>query len=567
MTTQRTSVLIVGGGLTGLSSALFLAWHGVDCVLVERHPDLLAHPRLRGITARTVELYRPMGLEPAIRARTFANSAQFRWVPVRAETLAGEHTPVIEGDEEGAGDDGGAAGQAGQSGQPDQGGDRGDAAGTPEPPDVSPCLDAPIDQDQLETVVRDRALALGADLRYATELTSFEQDDDGVTARLTDRRSGRTTSVRADYLIAADGASGTIRERLGVETDGPGVLFHTVTALIDADLTPALRGREISIAYLDRPRPGTVLFSHDQDARRWVFGTGYSPESESPADFTDERVADLVRAASGLPDLQVTLRTQIPGTDLKVLGLPIGGRVARRYRVGRVFLAGDAAHIMPPTGGLGGNTGVQDAHNLAWKLAAVLAGTAGPDLLDTYHDERHAVGLLTMRQALARFGARMIPGVSDDPIIEHSALVFGYQYRSAAIAGGAADTAPVSPRQLSGAPGTRAPHVWMRREGDDTSTIDLYGRNFVVLAGPDGAAWIEQAHRASDRLGVRIAAHRPDADLTAYGIGSSGAVLVRPDGFVAWRATEAPEAPRDNGHPGELTEVLRRLLRREQPAT
>jgi putative polyketide hydroxylase len=219
-------------------------------------------------------------------------------------------------------------------------------------------------------------------------LASFEPDEDGVTAVLKDRRTGAEAVVRADYLVAADGYHSPVRQRLGIGTDGPGPFFYTMSLMIDADLRPALRGRAVSIAYLQRPYPGTVLMAHDQVGLRWVFGTGYDPDHESLDAYTDERCVELVRAAAGLPDVAVTVRPQIPGTDLKVLGFPIGAEVARQYRHDRVFLVGDAAHIVAPTGGLGANTGIQDAHNLAWKLAAVVRGQSGPALLDTYDAER-----------------------------------------------------------------------------------------------------------------------------------------------------------------------------------
>ena len=230
-----------------------------------------------------------------------------------------------------------------------------------------------------------------------------------------DRRTGAEQTVRADYLVAADGWDSPIRQQLGIGLDGPGPFFHVVTALVDADLRPALRGRRVNIAYLQQPRPGTILMAHDEAGQRWVFGTGFSPQyGESLADFPEERVVDMVREAAGLPDVSVSLRPQIPGTDLKMLGFAIGAQVAQQYRVGRIFLVGDAAHIVPPTGGLGANTGIQDAHNLAWKLAAVVKGEAGPALLDTYHDERRPVGLLTMEQALARWGSRIGEGADEE---------------------------------------------------------------------------------------------------------------------------------------------------------
>jgi putative polyketide hydroxylase len=525
-------------GVTGLSSAAFLARQGVRCLLVERHPDLLVHPRARGLTPRTVELYRQIGLQAAIEKAGYASGDRFEWVPVRAETLAdGTYTAPeepVEDDESGL---------------------------------ASPCTFAPIDQDKLEILLRARSEELGAEVRFSTELRSFEQDDTGVAALLEDRRTGAESRLRTDYLIAADGYDSPVRRALGVDAEGPGPLFHTITAIVEADLRPALRGRRVSIAYLQQPRPFTILMAHDDDGRRWVFGTGYSPTEESLDEFTEARVAEMVRAAAGLPDLKVSLRPQIPGTNLEVLGFPIGAQVARQYRVNRVFLVGDAAHVVPPTGGLGANTGIQDAHNLAWKLSAVLAGRARPSLLATYQDERRPVGLLTMQQALARFGTRMTSQQSD-PLIPYSALVFGYGYRSSAVVGAEQDATPLPPRELTAQPGTRAPHRTVTLEGRTLSTLDLYGRKFVLLAAEQGAAWISAAQHVTQRLNVPMDAYRFGEDLTeaegasAHGLGADGAVLVRPDGFVAWRSATLSDGSGGGDPAAELERALRAVLGR-----
>jgi putative polyketide hydroxylase len=521
---ETVPVLIVGGGLTGLSTALFLAWHGVQPLLVERHADLLIHPRARGFTQRTVELIRQVSLEPAIRAAGFAGGDDFRWIAVQAETLAGEHEPAVEAEE----------GEEMRS--------------------ISPAPFAPIDQDKLEAILRRKADELGADIRFSTELVSLDQDDTGITAVVKDRGTGAEQIVRADYVVAADGWDSPIRQRLGIDLDGPGPFFHVVTALVDADLRPALHGRRVNIAYLQQPRPGTILMAHDEAGQRWVFGTGFSPRyGESLADFPEERVIDMVREAAGLPDVSVSLRPPIPGTDLKMLGFAIGAQVAQRYRAERIFLVGDAAHIVPPTGGLGANTGIQDAHNLAWKLAAVLQGEAGSALLDTYHDERRPVGLLTMEQALARWGSRVGEGAEKQTttLMDYAAVVFGYRYQSAAVLDAPADPRPALPiTELTGQPGTRAPHIWLTRDGQRLSTIDLFGRDYVLLTGPEGGAWVDAARSVT---GTRIGVHRigGDSDLAdlegrwseAYGVTTSGAVLVRPDGFVAWRNTDMSDDP------------------------
>jgi putative polyketide hydroxylase len=486
-----------------------------------------------------VELFRQVGLEPAIRAASFAGGDDFRWIAVRADTLAGEHEPASEGEE----------GEEMRA--------------------LSPAPFGSIDQDKLERLIRTRAAELGADFRFSTELVSFDDDDTGVTAVLKDRRTGAERRVRADYLVAADGWDSPIRERLGIGLDGPGPFFHIMTALITADLRPALRGRRVSIAYLQQPRPGTILMAHDEAGQRWVFGTGYDPSRESRTDYPEERVIELVREAAGVPQVVVSLRPQIPGTDLKVLSFVIGAQVAQQYRDGRVFLVGDAAHIVPPSGGFGANTGIQDAHNLAWKLAAVVRGEAGPALLETYHDERRPVGLLTMEQALARWGSRIGEGTDGEgqALLDYAAVAFGYRYRSAAIVDAPADDRPaLAPAELTGQPGTRAPHVWLVRGGEQVSTIDLFGRGHVLLTDSEGGAWVEAARSLT---GTAVEAYRiggdgdfvdPDGRWAAtYGVTNGGAVLVRPDGFVAWRA-ERPVADPAR----ELSTVLSELLAREQ---
>ncbi|HEY9378316.1 MAG TPA: FAD-dependent oxidoreductase, partial [Jiangellaceae bacterium] len=191
---MRTSVLVVGGGVVGLTSALFLAKHGVACTLVERHPDLLIHPRSRGLSPRTMEVYRQASLEKPILDAAYGG-AGFRWTPVQANTLSDDDYVSPNEPHE---DDGSAA---------------------------SPCSFGPIDQDKLEILVRDRARELGADLRFHTELTSFAQDNDGVTGAIRHRGNSTTDTVRADYLIAADGFPSPIRHSLGIEVDGPGPLF------------------------------------------------------------------------------------------------------------------------------------------------------------------------------------------------------------------------------------------------------------------------------------------------------------------------------------------------------
>lgn len=236
---------------------------------------------------------------------------------------------------------------------------------------------------------------------------------------------------------------------------------------------------------------------------------------------------------------------------------------------GPVFLVGDAAHVMPPMGGFGGNTGVQDTHNLAWKLALVLKGIAGPELLATYNSERQPVGELAMQQAYARYVLRVVPERGREgmqPIVADLNMEIGYGYRSPAIISEPGNEAPLhgDPHRAKGMPGTRAPHIWLERAGQPLSSFDLFTKNFCVLAAADGGAWCEAARAAAAELGLPLDTHHVDHGalhdprrrfVEAYGLSAAGAVLVRPDGFVAWRAADTGSA-----NTTAMREVLASLL-------
>lgn len=533
---RQAPVIIVGGGVTGLSAALFLARLGVPPVLVERHPSTAIMPQARAFNPRSMEIYRALGLEAEIRARV----SMLATLPemIGADTLTGAERFRV------------------------------DLLDQVRPPaSLSPTDWGMIDQDELERILRASAERSGADVRFGTELVSVDSDRDGVQAVVRELDSGAEHRILADYLVAADGHRANIRQRLGIGADGPGVLIEGVNFIFDADLGAAMRGRRFLLAYLDRPVPGTTLVPM-REPGRWMLAVPYHPEiGERLADVTEQRCAELARLAVGDPDLKVTLVPPVPGWSRTIADVRIGGWVAHRFRAGRIFLAGDAAHVVPPTGSYGANTGIADAHNLAWKLAAVVKGKASPALLDTYEPERRPVAEVTLETAMRHLQGRHQGTDEDVTSVDDLTMIFGYRYDSPAVLAEApAPQPPVEdPRHPTGRPGLRAPHVWLERAGTRMSTLDLCTGAFTLLVGPAGGEWVAAAPVAAASLGIELAValigvelHDPDEQfLAAYGITKTGASLVRPDGFVAWRASSLPPRPE-----AELRQVLTQLLAR-----
>jgi putative polyketide hydroxylase len=403
-------------------------------------------------------------------------------------------------------------------------------------------------------------------------MSALEPDGDGVVATL--RAGGRETRVRARYAIAADGARGRIREMLGIPMHGTAALYRSINVLFRADLTPWVANRPAALYFIEQPGLQATFLTIN-GVNRWGFLINSLPVTASVEPYTPERCAAIVRQAVGVPDLEVEI--------LGVAPWVAAAQVAEHYRRGSVFLAGDAAHHMPPTGGFGLNTGVQDVHNLVWKLAAVLHGWAGPALLDSYEDERLPYGRAITQQSLAN-AISMGRGHARDGSHEEAAdvrarpeylnelgMIFGASYESAAVVpdGTPAPAVknPITDYVPVARPGHRAPHVWLERNGTRLSTLDLFGRNIVVLAGPKGLAWRDSARRVAAELGVPLDAFAvgPFRDVEApagrwteaYELGPDGAVIVRPDGHVAWRVRSLA---RDPGV--ELERVLQSTLSR-----
>jgi 2-polyprenyl-6-methoxyphenol hydroxylase-like FAD-dependent oxidoreductase len=516
-------VLISGGGPVGLSASLLLSRHGVRSLLVERHPSTALTPKARGINARTMEIFRQCGIDAAVREAGLAEGRL--GLIVWTETLAGKE---IER--------------------------RVPGRATPKNMAVTPVKNCLCAQDDLEPVIRRFAEAAGpGTLRFNTELTSFSQRPGAVTGLLTDRATGEETPFTARYLIAAEGAQSRVRRALAVKMIGEENVYDSVNILFHADLTQWVAHRPAALYFVEQEDlRATFLTINGRD--RWGFLIhGPKQYGWQPQDFTPEFCSELIRKAVGVEDL-----------DVSVLGVnpwQASAIVSDRYRVGDVFLAGDAAHEMPPTGGFGLNTGVQDVHNLAWKIAAVLFGKADDKLLDSYHAERQPFGQIITQNSLANAlsmgrTARQSNVLPRREFLNEQGLIFGACYQSTAVVPddtppGAVDD-PVTEYVPSARPGSRAPHVHLKRGDEQISTIDLFGPHFVLLAGRDGDTW----RRAAQGLGTSwppLVAFTvgKDGDLSdpdgdwhdAYGVDPDGAVLVRPDGHVAWRSRSGASNP------------------------
>jgi putative polyketide hydroxylase len=494
--TRDSEVLIVGGGLIGLTTALVLRHHGVAVTLVERRTTTSGQPKARRFHFRSMEVFRELGLATTVydAARDLADHDR---MAVGRTLVEAEQLPLW---------------------QPD------DADGL----DVSPELPCLIAQDVLEPVLRRAAHDTGADVRFGTELVSFTDDGDGVTAQL--HADGQELRVRASYLVGTDGARSGVRTALGIARSGRGPVGDpSISVYFRADLADVVRGREFNLCQIERPDAPGALVSVD-GRFRWVFMTA--------GEHTERDWPSLLRATLGVPapDLEV----------LSVLPWQAEMLVADHYSAGRVHLAGDAAHVMPPFAAMGANTGISDAHELGWKLAAVLAGTAAPALLDSYDAERRPAGWFAADQSARR--TLDFRGIgAPDPTLAHPFVLVagGFQYTVGALCPSPADERDVEPIgefAPAGRVGTRVPHRWLDA-ARSRSTLDLAGPGWALAVAGDPTPWARAAQTAPAALPV----HGFDAEFLPVG----QALLLRPDDVVAWRGSDITAPPR----------VLRELLR------
>ncbi len=408
---------------------------------------------------------------------------------------------------------------------------------------ASPSEMCNVAQHVLEPILLERGLELGADIRLHHELTAIEQDDTSVTARVRPRAGGDELDIVARYVIGCDGARSFVGERGGFEYEGEAGLGHAITVWIEADLERYTRHRSGALFVVCSPGSDDIvsIWTCVEPWNEW--STIFVSHGMEPQELSEESVLARVRTAIGDPDVDVTIKHISPWEFNHV--------VATRYRRGRMFIAGDAAHRHPPANGLGSNTSMQDAYNLAWKLALVLRGRAGDALLDSYDQERQPVGRQVVDRAnqsvgemaawLGPIGLR--PGQSRDEAnavldeifgpggeeprqallkgldvmnAEFNAhgVELGQRYRSSAVVDDGTEFPPYErdPElhyHPSTHPGCALPHAWLGRDSHDVSTLDLaaYDR-FTLIIGADGAAWEGAASTVAARLGIEIRAIR-----------------------------------------------------------
>lgn len=516
-------VLIVGAGPAGLAAAALLAHYDVAALAVSRHPGTANSPRAHITNQRTMEVLRDLGLEAQVK--TLAMPKEQMRHNVWATSFAGPELARI--DSWGAG--------------PER---------APDYAAASPCEMCNIPQHLLEPVLLAGARANGAQVLFNTELIEITQHGEQVVAQMRDRVTGEDFVVRAQYAIGADGGNSLVAANMGIAMEGEMALGPALSCWLEADLTAYCASRPGALYWMSQPDPvlglQSATFVCVRPWTEWVMVFTYDQE-QSEANLEEPALLARARAIIGAPELPIRIKAVSKWT--------IKRAVAASMQAGRVFLAGDAAHRHPPTNGLGTNTSVQDSYNLAWKLAMVLRGKAGPGLLASYNEERLPVARAVVERAMQsvydmqplgealglapwqtpeQMAAALEPllATTADSEARRAALAqavqlqqyqfnchgveLGQRYVSSAVRPdvdvAATPEHPGRDTQLyyhaSSTPGASLPHAWLSRGGQRCSTLDLAGQGrFALLTGASGQSWRDAVEAVRDALGVDIAVH------------------------------------------------------------
>ncbi len=550
---QAIPVIIAGAGPVGLITSVLLARQGIRSLVLEKRSGISELPRARGINTRSAEILGQVGLSDELEQ--IAMSELWSSAFVYTETLGGR----VIGHMPGAMAPGAAAA-------------------------LSPARYITAAQDRIDPMIHAAAARqVETEIRFDTEVIGFDQDKDGVTVEVREK-DGSIRRIGTRYLIAADGGKSPLREMAGIGESGRANLRSFINNHVRADLSRFTKGREGALIWTLQPGLEGVFQMLDEKDM-WAIQVQYDPATFDLARWTDDYATAHIRAMIGVPEAE-NVEIEI----FKAYGYTLSMMLSDRLVEGRLLLAGDAAHQIPPYGGFGLNTGIQTAHNLAWKVAAVLKGEAHPDLLQTYDTERRQVALRVcdFGRTNAGYVEQLMSAVRNSDSFEQKqsilqssrqygnwwGLDLGLHYEG----DGAFVPDDVAPPAVENAvvdylphakPGYRAPHFWARLGNERVSSIDLCHTDFVLFAGADGGAWID-ALQATDP-GVRTKGYRvasdgdlvPEIDfLSLYGIEDSGAVLVRPDGMVAFRAARLTNDPAS-----ALRAVLDRVLCRARLTT
>lgn len=524
---KTVPVLIVGAGPVGLSMALCLARQHIPSLVVEKHSDRTPHPRARGVSMRTMELFQQWGDIKELLKYEFPKEAiRFTW----AESLQGNEITRVE-----------------MKGLDNY--------------THGPITASFVTQDCVEEYLHQTLSKYPeAEIQFSKEMISFEEVADGVIIKMLDKTNHQEEYIHAQYLIAADGAHSSIRNQLKIAMEGPDNLARSCSVYAEFDISQWTKHRpSIGFFFTDPALLGRNLFTA-YGKNRWIVGMHLKPENTKD-DFSNEYCINEIRRIFNLPELDVNIINKSFWT--------MAAQVATQYRHGRIFLVGDAAHRLPPTGGLGMNTGIADAHNLAWKLALVLKSQASDALLDTYYDERAPIAKRNIEwsteNAKRFFDIFKAIQAGDHETLKlklneqqknlnYEGLDLGFIYHSSAIQSENEQVMSVLPDKYipTTLPGSRAPYVKLIKDGNTISILDLFEKEYVLLIGADGHEWAIAAKELSQSLPLKHYRIAADGDLIdtdniwqdIYEITTTGAVLVRPDGHVAWRSKKNVDDPK-----------------------